>query len=97
MRQNPYYKNKKGSDFDEEVLATMITDYYNGHIKSDAELEIIDEILSIANPELKAIINSGEIIPFYDSFIHENYKLSQKVATIKNKLMNDDIIKEDCK
>ena len=97
MRQNPYYRNKKGSDFDEEVLATMITDYYNGYIKSDAELEIIDEILSIANPELKAIINSGEIMPFYDSFIHENYKLSQKVATVKNKLMNDDIIKEDCK
>ena len=40
----------------------MITDYYNGHIKSDAELEIIDEILSITNPELKAIINSLSLI-----------------------------------
>ena len=29
MRANKYYANKRGSDFDEEVLATMISQFVN--------------------------------------------------------------------
>lgn len=100
MRENPYYQNKKGSDFDEEVLATMISDYYLTDTLSNIpvkEIDIVTDLLDRLNPEFKYLMDTGEIAPFYDSFIHENYKLSQKVATVKNKLMNDDIIKEDCK
>lgn len=97
MRENPYYQNKKGSDFDEEVLATMLSNYYSNSKMSDIELDIIEDLLERLNPEFKYLMDTGEIAPFYDSFIHENYKLSQKVATVKNKLINDDIIKEDCK
>lgn len=100
MRENPYYQNKKGSDFDEEVLATMISNYYSSSTLSDItvkEIDIVTDLLDLLNPEFKHLMDTGEIAPFYDSFIHENYKLTQKVATMKNKLINDDIIKEDCK
>lgn len=93
LRQWDSYKNKRGSDFDEEVLAFMISNYYQGDLTYK---DIVNEILEIVPNEFKDLLNS-DILPILDESIITNYRLQQKIATIKNKLYNDDILKEDCK
>jgi hypothetical protein len=93
------YANKIGSDFDEEVLATMIGDYYkhgNSTFGQDYEYEsLVQEALSLVNQSFMDLINS-EILPdLGDTFI-TNYALQQKIATIKGRLVSDNILKENC-
>jgi hypothetical protein len=96
MRANKYYANKRGSDFDEEVLATMISQFVN--TKQTENHDIINKLFEILPSEFIALINDINIdISQSFDLLTENYKLSQKMATIKNQLVEDDILKEDCK
>ena len=90
------YANKIGSDFDEEVLATMIGDYYKSEFGTDYEYtDLVKEALSLVDGGFIDLINS-EILPdLGDTFI-TNYALSQRTATLKHKLVSDNILKENC-
>ena len=90
------YANKIGSDFDEEVLATMIGDYYKSEFGADYEYtDLVKEALSLVDGGFIDLINS-EILPdLGDTFI-TNYALSQRTATLKHKLVSDNILKENC-
>lgn len=90
------YANKIGSDFDEEVLATMIGDYYKSEFGTDYKYtDLVKEALSLVDGGFIDLINS-EILPdLGDTFI-TNYALSQRTATLKHKLVSDNILKENC-
>lgn len=90
------YANKIGSDFDEEVLATMIGGYYKSEFGTDYEYtDLVKEALSLVDGGFIDLINS-EILPdLGDTFI-TNYALSQRIATLKHKLVSDNILKENC-
>ena len=95
MRALPEYTNKRGSDFDEEVLATLIDRSYNdglGGVNHDIVLEALD----LVSQDYKDFLKS-DILPVLSDVFIDNYKEQQKLATIKNKLFKDNIIKEDCK
>lgn len=94
MRALPEYANKRGSDFDEEVLASMISsaESYGGSSEYGLVLEAID----LVSQDYKDFLKSDILPTLSDAFI-DNYKEQQKLATIKNKLIKDNIIKEDCK
>lgn len=96
MKSWKAYANKIGSDFDEEVLATMIGDYYKSEFGIDYEYtDLVKEALSLVDGGFIDLINS-EILPdLGDTFI-TNYALSQKTATLKSKLVSDNILKENC-
>lgn len=96
MKSWKAYANKIGSDFDEEVLATMIGDYYKSEFVTDYEYtNLVKEALSLVDGGFIDLINS-EILPdLGDTFI-TNYALSQKTATLKSKLVSDNILKENC-
>lgn len=95
MREMPEYQNKRGSDFDEEVLATLIERTYNEGL-GGADYDVAIDALNLTSPEFKSFIKS-DILPSLGETLIENYKVSQKIATLKNKLIKDNIIKEDCK
>lgn len=95
MREIPEYQNKIGSDFDEEVLATLIERAYNEGL-GGADYDVAIDALNLTSPEFKSFIKS-DILPSLGETLIENYKVSQKIATLKNKLIKDNIIKEDCK
>lgn len=95
MRDLPEYVNKRGSDFDEEVLASLIDRSYNEGLEG-VNHDIVVEALNLVSQEYKDFIKS-DILPVLDDAFISNYKEQQKLATIKNKLINDDIIKENCK
>lgn len=95
MREIPEYQNKRGSDFDEEVLATLIERAYNEGLVG-VDYDVVIDALNLVSPEFKSFIKS-DILPSLGETLIENYKVSQKIATLKNKLIKDNIIKEDCK
>lgn len=95
MRSLPEYANKRGSDFDEEVLASLIDRAYNNGL-GGVDNDIVNEALELVSPEYKDFLKSDILPTLSDTFI-DNYKEQQKLATIKNKLIKDNIIKEDCK
>lgn len=95
MREMPEYQNKRGSDFDEEVLATLIERAYNEGL-GGVDYDVVIDALNLVSPEFKSFIKS-DILPSLGETLIENYKVSQKIATLKNKLIKDNIIKEDCK
>lgn len=95
MREIPEYQNKRGSDFDEEVLATLIERAYNEGL-GGVDYDVVIDALNLVSPEFKSFIKS-DILPSLGETLIENYKVSQKIATLKNKLIKDNIIKEDCK
>lgn len=95
MREIPEYQNKRGSDFDEEVLATLIERAYNEGL-GGVDYDVTIDALNLTSPEFKSFIKS-DILPSLGETLIENYKVSQKIATLKNKLIKDNIIKEDCK
>ena len=95
MREIPEYQNKRGSDFDEEVLSTLIERAYNEGL-GGVDYDVAIDALNLTSPEFKSFIKS-DILPSLGETLIENYKVSQKIATLKNKLIKDNIIKEDCK
>lgn len=95
MRQLPEYQNKQGSDFDEEILATILSKMYNNTLSSD-EIDIAKEVMKLVPTEYKEFIES-DVLPTLDETFISNYKLDQKVATLKNKLFKQETIKENCK
>lgn len=95
MRSMSEYANKRGSDFDEEVLASLIDRSYNDGL-GGVDHSIVAEALDLVSPEYKEFLKSDILPVLSDTFI-SNYKEQQKLATIKNKLIKDNVIKEDCK
>ena len=95
MRKWAAYANKIGSDFDEEILATMIGDYYKAGFENYEYESLVKEALELVDPEFIELLNS-EILPdLGDTFI-TNYYFQQKVSTWKSKLVSDNILKENC-
>ena len=89
------YANKVGSDFDEEILATMIGEYYKSGFENYEYESLVKEALKLVDPAFIELLNS-EILPdLGDTFI-TNYHFQQKVATWKSKLVSDNILKENC-
>lgn len=95
MRTWVAYANKVGSDFDEEILATMIGEYYKSGFENYEYESLVKEALELVDPAFIELLNS-EILPdLGDTFI-TNYHFQQKVATWKSKLVSDNILKENC-
>lgn len=95
MRTWAAYANKVGSDFDEEILATMIGEYYKSGFENYEYESLVKEALELVDPAFIELLNS-EILPdLGDTFI-TNYHFQQKVATWKSKLVSDNILKENC-
>ena len=95
MRKWAAYANKIGSDFDEEILATMIGEYYKSEFENYEYESLVKEALELVDPAFIELLNS-EILPdLGDTFI-TNYHFQQKVATWKSKLVSDNILKENC-
>lgn len=95
MRTWAAYANKVGSDFDEEILATMIGEYYKSGFENYEYESLVKETLELVDPAFIELLNS-EILPdLGDTFI-TNYHFQQKVATWKSKLVSDNILKENC-
>lgn len=91
------YQNKRGSDFDEEVLATIISNYYKDDRENFFEnAHFAYKALDLVSPEFKEFLLLDTIPQLSDTLI-TNYKDQQKLATVKNQLTKDNIIKEDCK
>ena len=57
MREIPEYQNKRGSDFDEEVLATLIERAYNEGL-GGADYDVAIDALNLTSPEFKSFIKS---------------------------------------
>lgn len=101
MRSMIEYQNKRGSDFDEEVLATIISNYYKDNSENpdspfSENAYFANRALDLVSPEFKEFLLSDTIPQLSDALI-TNYKDQQKLATVKNQLTKDNIIKEDCK
>lgn len=97
MRSMIEYQNKRGSDFDEEVLATIISNYYKDDRENFFEnAHFAYKALDLVSPEFKEFLLLDTIPQLSDTLI-TNYKDQQKLATVKNQLTKDNIIKEDCK
>ena len=94
MRAIPEYANKRGSDFDEEVLASMISGV-DGIAGTDM-YKIVLEALNLVSNDYKEFLKSDILPTLSDTFI-DNYREQQKLATIKNKLIEKKVIKENCK
>lgn len=90
MRKWKDYENKQGSDFDEEVLATIMSE--NDPRYSD----FIGAVRDILPPEYTQIM-SEDVLPRLDGVFFDNYYESQKIATVKNRLYKENVIKENCK
>lgn len=84
------YRNKRGSDLDEEVLATILGLYYNNSNLSEDAKEIAEEAITLLPEDFTNLLQN--VLPTLDDTFIDNYKLSQKVATVKNQLF----VKEDC-
>lgn len=84
------YRNKRGSDLDEEVLATILGLYYNNSNLSEDAKEIAEEAIALLPEDFTNLLQN--VLPTLDDTFIDNYKLSQKVATVKNQLF----VKEDC-
>lgn len=102
LRDRPEYKNKQGSDFDEEVLATIIDKYYKNYNENsgdsfieDIEDEIAIQILDLVSPEFKDLLLKNTLPVLGDAFI-TNYALNQRSATIKRKLFDRKDIEWKC-
>ena len=95
MRKWTAYVNKIGSDFDEEILATMIGNYYKAGFENYEYESLVKEALELVDPAFIELLNS-EILPdLGDTFI-TSYYFQQKVSTWKSKLVSDNILKENC-
>ena len=91
IKSRKEYSNKKGSDLDEEVLATIIGDYYNSNNMNEDAINIAKEAIALLPSDFYDLINN-DILPTLDDTFIDNYKLSQKIATKKNEVF----VKEDC-
>lgn len=91
IKSRKEYSNKKGSDLDEEVLATIIGDYYNSNNMNEDTMNIAKEAIALLPSDFYDLINN-DILPTLDDTFIDNYKLSQKIATKKNEVF----VKEDC-
>lgn len=91
IKSRKEYSNKKGSDLDEEVLATIIGDYYNSNNINEDAMNIAKEAIALLPSDFYNLINN-DILPTLDDTFIDNYKLSQKIATKKNEVF----VKEDC-
>lgn len=76
MREIPEYQNKRGSDFDEEVLATLIERAYNEGL-GGVDYDVAIDALNLTSPEFKSFIKS-DILPSLGETLIENYKVSQR-------------------
>ena len=92
LRNRPEYTNKQGSDYDEEILAIMLEEYFSN---PNDENIIVEQLLQILDPEFVNFMNTGMVPRLNDSLIAE-YAISQKVATAKNKLIKDNQLIENC-
>lgn len=93
LRSLQEYANKRGSDFDEEVLAHLISN--SQKFGGGPDYDLVLEALDLVSQDYKDLLKSDILPVLSDTFI-SNYKEQQKLATVKNKLMEDDIIKENC-
>ena len=85
-----FFQNYLKQSF-EKILELINTKQTENH-------DIINKLFEILPSEFIALINDINIdISQSFDLLTENYKLSQKMATIKNQLVEDDILKEDCK
>lgn len=92
MQGNQFYANKRGSDFDEEIAARLIEMYYNGSIMSSRDKALAQELIMISGISLENLPKPEKM-----QWMSENYKIKQSVATLKNKLYEDEVIKDiDC-
>lgn len=92
MQGNQFYANKRGSDFDEEIAARLIEMYYNGSIMSERDKALAQELIMISGISLENLPKPEKM-----QWMSENYKIKQSVATLKNKLYEDEVIKDiDC-
>ena len=91
IKSRKEYSNKKGSDLDEEVLATIIGDYYKSSNINEDAMNIAKEVIALLPSDFYDLINN-DILPTLDDTFIDNYKLSQKIATKKNEVF----VKEDC-
>lgn len=91
IKSRKEYSNKKGSDLDEEVLATIIGDYYNSNNMNEDAMNIAKEAIALLPSDFYDLINN-DVLPTLDDTFIDNYKLSQKIATKKNEVF----VKEDC-
>lgn len=121
ISSNPIYKNKHGSDRDEEVFATLLGEYFKNKLykwSGNSEFSnsdkitksVIDklfqinsgdiDIQSLMNTSLDTLLDvfsSGLVAGTFSDFINIDYiKLNQKLATIKNQLIENETIKENC-
>lgn len=60
------------------------------------EEDVVQEALNLVSPEYKEFINS-DILPSLDETLFTNYSQQQKIATVKNKLTEQNIIEENCR
>lgn len=80
------YANKVGSDLDEEVLATIISNYYSNKNKEPwYDDPIINEIMDMMPVDFRDVIENNTLLLPTESLI-SNYAVQQKIATYKNNL-----------
>ena len=105
MRSLKAYANKRGSDFDEEVLATILGDLYKKANENkdvpwfefeEDENSLGNDLLNLVSDDFKSLL-SNDVLPKLDNVFFDEYKESQKVATLKNRLYEENLIKENCK
>ncbi|MBQ0113467.1 MAG: hypothetical protein KBT03_10080, partial [Bacteroidales bacterium] len=96
-KNSDYTTYKKASDFNEEVLAHMLEHYFNNELDEDSlDYKIVKEqLLPLLSDDFKKLME-GDTIVLPSEFITSNYAREQKVATVKQKLMKLNTLKEDC-
>lgn len=92
LRGSQFYANKRGSDFDEEVAARLIEGYMSGAKMSYRDWKLAQRLVSITGIDMKSLPKPEKM-----QWLSENYKIKQQVATLKNQLYEDEVIKDiDC-
>lgn len=92
MQGNQFYANKRGSDFDEEIAARLIENYMSGGKMSYRDWLIAKRLVSLTGIDFKSLPKPEKM-----QWLSENYKIKQRVATLKNQLYEDEVIKDiDC-
>lgn len=92
MQGNQFYANKRGSDFDEEIAARLIENCMSGGKMSYKDWLIAKRLVSLTDIDFKSLPKPEKM-----QWLSENYKIKQRVATLKNQLYEDEVIKDiDC-
>lgn len=92
MQGNQFYANKRGSDFDEEIAARLIENCVSGGKMSYRDWLIAKRLVSLTDVDFKSLPKPEKM-----QWLSENYKIKQRVATLKNQLYEDEVIKDiDC-